>query len=78
MLKQLDALIGFAVVVFMYSRRRAAREQTIVGTLSAREQRYRNIAANGSASWKFLERWLNRNNVLRKLVGEPETKTQIT
>jgi len=37
----------------------------------------RNIAANPPASRKFLGGWLKRNNVLRKLVGEPETKTQI-
>jgi hypothetical protein len=77
MLKQLDALIGFAVVVLMYPDA-APREQTIVAMLSAREQRYRNIAANRPASWKFLKRWLCSNDALRKLVGEPETKTQIT
>jgi len=45
--------------------------------ISTRRQLVRNIAANPPASRKFLGGWLKRNNVLRKLVGEPETKTQI-
>jgi hypothetical protein len=76
MLKKLDAL-GFAVVVLIYPDA-APLERTIVAILSAREPRYRNIAANRPASWRFLEREVNRNNALRKLVGAPKTKTQIT
>jgi hypothetical protein len=52
--------------------------QTMVAMLAAREALYRHIAANHPASLKFLGGWLNRNNnVLRKLISEPATKTQI-
>jgi lysozyme family protein len=47
----------------------ADRVQTMRAMLDAREELYRNIAANRPASGKFLTGWLNRNNALRKFVG---------
>lgn len=54
----------------------ASREQTMMAMLSAREQLYRNIAANRSASQKFLGGWLNRNNALREFVAGSPGQTQ--
>jgi hypothetical protein len=51
---------------------------TIAKMLAAREQLYRNLAANRPANQKFLAGWLNRNNALRDFVGGGEPgETQI-
>jgi len=55
----------------------APREQIIMDMLSAREQLYRNIAANRPASQKFLGGWLNRNNALREFVTGSQDQTQM-
>jgi lysozyme family protein len=55
----------------------APREQTIVAMLLARENLYRGIAANRPASQKFLAGWLNRNNALRKFVGDSQDQTRV-
>jgi lysozyme family protein len=56
----------------------APREETIAKMLAAREQLYRNLAANRPGNQKFLAGWLNRNNALREFVGGGEPgETQI-